>query len=62
MRFEVQEVREINLEKSMAVVSGQLHIEIFYNDEIDELIKYTFAYKKEEERKQKINKKADYDS
>ena len=43
MRFEIQDVREINLEKSMAVVSGHLYIEIRYNDEIDRFIKNTFT-------------------
>ena len=41
VRFEIHDVREINLEKSTAAISGNFFIEIHYNNEVKELIRQT---------------------
>ena len=51
VRFEVHDIREINLEKSTAVISGNLLIEIKYNKEVKKLIDETNEYLKAEKKK-----------
>ena len=41
VRYEIQNVGEINLKKSSAVIRGVLFIEIHYNDEVKRLIEET---------------------
>ena len=53
MRFEVQDIREINLQKSTAVISGKFYIEIKYNSEIKELIRQTNAFLRSEKKNER---------
>ena len=53
VRFELEEIRSINLDKSGAVVSGFFFVEIHYNSEIKHLIETTKRKLREKEAKAK---------
>ena len=53
VRYEIQNVGEINLKKSSAVIRGVLFIEIHYNDEVKRLIEETKQTLKNERKNAK---------